>query len=377
MAKAKARARRKAAGRPARKATVFFGSAQVPRPSGDATLPGKLRRILERFDLAAICKNDRVPIKMHLGGGVGYTTIHPVFVRVVVEAVKRAGGKPFVVDGYFDTIASAAQRGYTPETIGCPIVSAGGVYDSHLVEKKVRYRTLKQLEIFGAIWDAPCLINLSHVKGHGDCAFGGACKNIAMGCVHGRTRGALHALEGGIEWDAEACVFCGRCAEACDREAIHVDKAKRRVWINYHHCRFCRHCIVACPEKALVMRDPAGFRHFQEGMALATKTVLDSFEPARVLHINVLTNITLICDCWGMSLPSRLMASQDIVAIETASLDAIKAENFIPGTLFRGWTLGEGGHLFEKIFGKDPYGQVRALQRRGLGTPSYRLVEVK
>ncbi len=375
-------ARRSARAEATAKAEVFFGSSAVDRPSGDASLPAKLRRILERFDLAALCKKDRVPLKMHLGGGLGYTTVHPVFVRIVVEAVKKAGGKPFVVDGGFDTIASAAQRGYTPETLGCPIVSAGGVYDSHLVTKKVRYRTLKELRIFGAIWDAPCLINLSHVKGHGDCAYGAACKNIAMGCVNGPTRGALHALEGGIEWDAEACVFCGRCAEACDRGAIHLDKAKRSMWINYHHCRFCRHCIVACPKKALVMRDAAGFRHFQEGMALAAKTVLGSFDPDRVLHINLLTNITLICDCWGMSLPSLVpdigvMASQDIVATEAATLDAIQADKFIPGTLFRGWTLGEGRHLFEKLFGKDPYGQVRALERRGLGTSCYRLTEVK
>ncbi|HUT36701.1 MAG TPA: DUF362 domain-containing protein [Planctomycetota bacterium] len=375
-------ARQSARAKSTAKAQVYFGSSAVERPSGDASLPAKLRRILERFDLERLCGKARVPIKMHLGGGIGYTTVHPVLVRIVVDALKKAGGKPFVVDGRFDTIASAAQRGYTAETLGCPIVSAGGVYDSHLVTKKVRYRTLRELRIFGAIWDAPCLVNLSHVKGHGDCAYGGACKNIAMGCVNGPTRGALHALEGGIEWDAEACVFCGRCAEACDRGAIHFDKAKRSMWINYHHCRFCRHCIVACPKKALVMRDPAGFRHFQEGMALAAKTVLGSFEPDRVLHINLLTNITLICDCWGMSLPSLVpdigvMASQDIVAIEAATLDAIQADKFIPGTLFRGWELGEGGHLFEKLFGKDPYGQVRALERRGLGTSRYKLVEVR
>ena len=367
---------------PKGKATVYFGSAAVDRPSSDATLPAKLRRILERFDFAAICKKDRVPIKMHLGGGNGYTTIHPVFVRVLVQAIKDAGGRPFAVDGYFDSVASAAQRGYTPESLGCPIVSAGGVYDSHLITKKVKYRSLKELHIFGAIWDAPCLINFSHVKGHGDCGYGGACKNIAMGCVDGATRGAIHGLEGGIEWDSEACTFCGRCAEACDTGAIQVDRAKKRVHIFFHHCRYCRHCIVACPNQALTMRDRNYFGHFQEGMALSTKTVLDSFPPDRVLHINLLTEITMICDCWGMSSPSivpdvGVMASQDMVAVEAASLDAIKAENFLPGSLFRGWKLTEGEHLFEKIHGKDPRVQVRALERRGLGTARYKLVEVK
>ena len=220
------------------------------------------------------------------------------------------------------------------------------------------------------------------MKGHGDCGYGGACKNIAMGCVDGATRGTLHGLEGGIDWDAEKCTLCGRCAEACDTGAISVDRERKRVSIFFHHCRYCRHCIVACPKGALEMRDAGQFKHFQEGMALATKTVLDSFEPSRVLHINLLTNITLICDCWGMSLPSLVpdigvMASQDIVGVEAATLDAIQADKFIPGTLFKGWTLGEGGHLFEKLYGKDPYGQVRALERRGLGTSRYKLTEVK
>jgi len=361
---------------------VYFGAATVQRPGADGTLPAKLRRILKRFDLEHVCQDDPVPIKMHLGGGLGYTTIHPLFVRILVEAVRRAGGKPFVVDSHFDTVAAAAQRGYTTETLGCPIVSAGGPYNSHVVTRRVKHRRVKELRVFGAIWDAPCLINFAHVKGHGDCGYGGACKNIAMGCLDGKSRGTLHALEGGIDWVAEACSLCGRCVEACDTGAISLDKKAKQVSIFYHHCRYCRHCILACPKGALVMRDPASFRRFQEGMALAAKTVLASFEPSRVLYINLLTNITMFCDCWGMTSPSvvpdiGVMASQDLVAIETASLDAIKLEDFIPGGMIAGRKLGEGRHLFEKMHGKDPYIQIRALERRRVGTARYKLVEVK
>lgn len=373
---------RRAARKRSARATVYFGSAAVARPGADATLPAKFARILRKFNLKRICQGARVPIKMHLGGGLGYTTIHPVFVRVLVQALKDAGGKPFLVDGGFGTIASAPDRGYTPETVGCPIVAAGGPYDSHVVTRKVRHRRLKELRIFGAIWDAPCLINFSHVKGHGDCGHGGACKNIAMGCVDGRTRGALHSLEGGIDWAAEKCSFCGRCVKACDTGAVHLDKKKKKLSIFFHHCRYCRHCVLACPQGALVMRDPNQFKRFQEGMALATKTVLGSFEPSRVLHVNLLTDITMFCDCWGMTTPNLVpdigvMASHDIVALETASLDAIRAEDFLPGSTIAGRTLGEGEHLWEKIHGKDPFVQVRALERRRVGTSRYKLVEVK
>ena len=364
------------------RATVYFGSAAVEEPGSNATLPAKLRRILKRCNLKRLCQGGRVPIKMHLGGGLGYTTIHPLFVRILVQALKDAGGKPFVVDGYFNTVAAAAERGYTTETLGCPIVSAGGAYDSHIVTRKVRHRVLKELRIFGAIWDAPCLVNFSHVKGHGDCAYGGACKNIAMGCVDGHTRGQLHGLEGGIDWDPGKCTLCGKCVKACDTGAISLDRKKKQVSIWFHDCRYCRHCVLACPTGALVMRDPNQFKQFQQGMALSTKTVLGSFEPGRVLHINLLTNIHMFCDCWGMSSPSLVpdigvMASHDIVALETATLDAIKAENLIPGSLIADRPLGKGEHLWEKIHGKDPYVQIRALERRRVGTSNYKLVEVK
>jgi uncharacterized Fe-S center protein len=297
--------------------------------------------------------------------------------------VREAGGKPFVVDGCFNAVNEAPARGYTSETLGCPIVSAGGPFDSHVIAMKAGYRTLDSIGVFGAIHDAPCLINLSHVKGHGACGYGGACKNIAMGCVDGPTRAKIHALEGGIEWKRARCTFCGRCVKACDTDAISIEGEgkKRHVSIFFHNCRYCRHCVAACPREALTVNEANGFQHFQEGMALTTKLILDRFDRRRVLHINVLTNITMFCDCWGMSTPSvvpdiGIMASHDIVAVDMASLDAIKVENFIPGALVGNRPLGPGEHLFHKIHGKDPFVQLRALERRGVGRAKYELRQI-
>lgn len=362
-------------------AKVYFGSVAVTKPSAPSTLPGKLQRILKKCNLTRLCSGDWVPIKMHLGGGLGYSTVHPLLVRMVTEAVQEAGGKPVVVDGYFETVAEAHLHGYTRETVGCPIVAAGGVFNSHVLEKRAGYLTYDTAEIFGLIAEAKCLINLSHVKGHGVCAYGGACKNIAMGCVNGRTRRKIHALQGGIDWVADRCRFCGKCAAACDRHAIEIDPKKKTLHIDFHACRYCRHCALACPEHALVVNDERGFRHFQEGMAITTKLALEHLEPERLLHINLLTDITMFCDCWGITTPSMVpdigvLASHDIVAIEQASLDMIRTENFIEGSLIGDAALGEGTHLLEKIHGKDPFVQVDALERHGLGSRKYELEEV-
>jgi uncharacterized Fe-S center protein len=360
-------------------AEVLFASSRVDRLEPNATLPKKFERILDRLHLEAMVKGQVVAIKMHLGGNVGYTTIPPLFVRLLVAKVKALNPKRVFVTDAVGAVAGAAARGYTSETLGCPLWPVAGPTGKYAYAHPVKYRTLKKIEVAGAIQDADVLINFSHVKGHGDCAYGGACKNIAMGCVTDTTRGDIHELEGGLTWIEGKCTHCGKCVEACERGAASFDKEKRFT-IFYHHCAFCRHCQLACPTGAIKITD-AQYGRFQEGMALCTKTVLDTFQPGKVLFINVLTDITIYCDCWGMSTPSLvpdigLLASDDIVAVEQASLDLIKVEDLIPGSLPEGRQLGAGRHLLEKIHFKDPFIQVAALEKAGLGTRRYTMKEI-
>jgi len=73
-----------------------------------------------------------------------------------------------------------------------------------------------------------------------------------------------------------------------------------------------------------------------------------------------------------------ILQSDNIVAIEQASLDMIKTEDLIlqnvPDQML---PLGEEGHLFERLHGKDPYEQVRQCVAAGLGSPEYTVEEVK
>ena len=91
----------------------------------------------------------------------------------------------------------------------------------------------------------------------------------------------------------------------------------------------------------------------------------------------------MLCDCWGFSTASLvpdigIMASNDIAAIDKASLDAIKAENLLPGSLPVGRELRkEGKHLFEKVWGKDPYSLIDELEKIGLGNSNYIIEEIE
>jgi len=326
---------------------VTFASSKPKELRADATLPMLLDRMVGKWNFKKRFKDKRVAIKMHLGGNVGYSTVHPLLVRRVVSAVKAAGGRPFITDSP-GAVSNAHERGYTAEVLGAPL--------------------------------HPVVIVLSHGKGHGQSGFGGAIKNIAMGCVDTPTRGQIHRLmSAAFEWDESKCTGCRLCIDNCPNNAIIMTDGK--ISFIDHHCKYCMHCEIVCPSGAISI-DQSGYRHFQHGMAVTTREVLRTFEPGRVFFITELQQITPYCDCWGFTTPSivpdiGIVAGDSICAVETAALDLIKAENFIEGSLTYPLKRTGGGHLFQQIHGKDPYIQIEECIKIGLGDGKYRLVKVK
>ena len=365
--------------KPTKPVTVTFASAQPRQLRAGATLPMLLDRMLGKWGFKRRFKDKTVAIKMHLGGEVGYSTIHPLLVRRVVQAVKDAGGRPFITDGP-DAVASARQRGYTPEVLEASIVPVAGQADKYVHSKRINYRTVKSVELAGNIVDADAMIVLSHGKGHGHSGFGGAIKNIAMGCVDSPTRSKIHRLMSAMfEWDQSKCTGCLLCRDNCPGDAISYTDGK--ISISDHACRYCMHCQLACPADAISI-DQRGYRFFQRGMALTTREVLKTFEPSSVFYITMLLQITPFCDCWGFTTPSivpdiGIIAGEDIVALETAALDLIKDENFIADSLPQPLTRSGAGHLFKQIHGKDPYIQVDECSKLRLGSSKYRLARVR
>lgn len=357
-------------------AKLLFASSSYERYDGDCTLPAKFERMIDKMGLAEKVKGKSTAIKMHVGRAIGFTTIHPLFIKILVDKLKSYGAKVFITD---QSTADARVRGYTEELLGCPIVDVCGVMGKYYYPKDVNFNTFKNVDVGGHIYDAEFMIDLSHVKGHGSCGYGGACKNIAMGCVTDRTRQQIHGLEGGLKWHEELCIHCDQCIKGCNHYANSFEDGKYT--INFHHCTFCQHCVKVCPVEAVVM-DAHRFKDFQTGMAICTKEVLDTFEEGNVYYINFLTNITALCDCWGLSTPSivpdiGIMSGDDIVAIERACIDAIKNENLLPNGVPTGFELTDEGHLFERLHGKNPYIQLDELEKLGLGTQEYTLEEVQ
>ncbi len=358
-------------------AEILFSSVKFTRFDPDVTLPAKFGRLLDNLNLESTIKGKTVAIKMHLGRNIGYSTIHPIYVKLLVDKLKTyAPERMFITD---QEVAGACNRGYSQEHLGVPVVDACGATERYAYEKSVDFKSFQNLGVAGHIHDADVMIDLSHVKGHGCCGFGGAVKNIAMGCVTQRTRQQIHALEGGILWDADKCTHCEQCVVNCNHNANSFQEGQYKM--NFHACTFCQHCVKVCPTNALTMTAD-NYEDFQTGMALATKGVLDTFAPEQVIYINFLTHITILCDCWGFTTPALvpdigIMAGRDIVAIEKASLDAIKVENLNRDGLTQGMELSGKGHLFEQIHGKNPFIQLDRMVELGVGQLAYHVKEIE
>lgn len=369
------------------KSIVKFASVSFKSIDPDATLPAKFKRLLSSLPLKKMVKNKTVALKMHLGGGIGYTTVHPLFVRILVDKIVLCGGEVFITDLFLlkhrnHGTRQSQNRGYSEEAVGAPVYPVAGVFDKYYYSKKVDFRGLKEIQVAGHIHDADVLINLSHFKGHGMSSFGGAVKNLAMGCVTAKTRQDLHALNtggSGILWNKDLCKICKKCINECRYNANKFDK-NNIYEVSSHHCTYCMHCIEICPEKALSLSSK-NYTYFQEGMAISTGEVLKTFKPENIYHINFLLNITFLCDCWGMSTSplvsdAGILSSDDIVAVEKASLDMIKDSKVLPNSVPDGWSLREGAHMFERVWGKDPYSQLDFLIKRKLGSPDYDIEEI-
>jgi uncharacterized protein len=366
---------------------VFYGSARQTRLEASETLPAKLDLILERMHLRDRVKDETVVIKMHTGNNLNYSTIPPVFVRKVVQAVKDGGGKPVVADVTWD-VEGAELRGYSPQVIGCPVYPVAGPHDKHFYVHERPFKNIREWKVAGLVEDASFLINFTHVKGHPSCALGGAIKNLALGCMVGETRGAMHdACQYDRYWFGELCpdpATRGRVIEACPHAALVEDKEHPgELHLHIEQCNQCGRCLSVAPPGSLRI-ERVNFDAFQEACAISAGITLSTFAPGKAAHLSLATNMTPLCDCFGFTtlaiLPDvGILGSDDILALEQATLDLTGRLRLIEENLPASLEVHDRrGHPFQQIHGpfKDPYRVLEYGEALGLGSRAYELVDV-
>lgn len=368
------------------KSKVYFGSARQGKLTAEETLPAKLDLILNELQVRDRVKNELVGIKLHLGQNIGYSTIHPVFVRKVVQAVKDGGGKPFVFDLDWDA-NDATNRGYSTEVLGCPVMANTGLQERYIYEHEWPFKNIKSWKLAGLVQDATFLINFAHAKGHPSCGYGGNFKNLALGCMASATRSAIHDTNHfDPYWFGEGVDAATRqnIINACPFGAIVEDKKKPgSLHLHFEQCNQCGRCLKAAPAGSLKI-DPINFWAFQEACSISAAITLQTFAPEKVTHLNLATFMTPVCDCFGFtSMPILndvgIFGSNDICAIDQAVLDGMANLPLLVDNVPTSMEVSKiDAHPLSQLHGpyKDPYKVVEYGAKLGLGSREYELIDV-
>ncbi|UCG70175.1 MAG: DUF362 domain-containing protein [Thermoplasmata archaeon] len=364
--------------------TVYFVSARSEDYSYQASVVAKLEKVLRKMNLTQyIAKGDHVAIKTHFGSEGGHRIVRPIFLRKIVEAVRAASGKPFVTDTVrlkgLDYLETANMEGINHLSVGCPVVLADGLFGRNSVTVSAG-SILGKIGIASEIYDADAMIVVTHCKGHIQAGYGGALKNLAMGAVSDKNRegkserAKIHAIDIQLGWDSEKCELCGDCVEICDHDALEMSD---KIEIDHFMCHKCRRCVEVCENEALIL--PIMEDEFQMAMAEAAKAALDTFSKNKVIYLNFIMEVMPHCDCHPHSdVPVindlGILAGDDIVAIDKASLDIIENAARLPDSKAENIKEGEG--LFKGLTGRDPYIHVNHAEKLKLGETQYKLVKI-
>lgn len=165
------------------------------------------------------------------------------------------------------------------------------------------------------------MLVLSHFKGHPMGGFGGALKQLSIGCASTRGKSVIHS--GGFTDD------------------------QKIVW---SHC--------------------AAQDEFLEAMADAAGSIVEFFK-GNIVYVSVMKNLSVDCDCCAVAEDPcmrdiGILVSDDPVAIDRAGLDLVYAAADDPGQK----------HFLERVESRHGAHTIDAAAALGYGAKEYTLIEV-
>ncbi len=371
---------------------VYFTSFRTRLGEG---LPHKLQRFLKAAGVGEIDMSGKfVAIKMHFGelGNIAY--LRPNYAKAVADLIKELGGIPFLTDcntlypgsrkNAIEHLYCAWENGFTPLSAGCPVIIADGLKGTDDVEVPVEGgEYVKSAKIGRAIMDADVFISLSHFKGHEMTGFGGAIKNIGMGCGSRAGKKEQHS-NGKASIDEAACRGCRQCLKECANDALHFDAEARKMRINQNNCVGCGRCVGACNFDAISFANDAAISELNCRMAEYTKAVVDG-RPQ--FHISLVLDISPYCDCHPENdapiLPDiGMFCSTDPLALDQACVDACLKAQPLPDSILGDHMREEGfcdhhDHFVNTTPESEYQTCLAHAEKIGLGSREYDLIEVK
>ena len=277
--------------------------------------------VVRMYEILGVKLPGKVAVKVHSGEEGNQNYLHPEFMRPMVEAVDGTIVEcNTAYDGARDTTEKheklMAAHGWT-DYFDVDIMDADG---PDLVFPIENGRVLSENLVGGHLANYSSMLVLSHFKGHPMGGYGGALKQLSIGCASNEGKVNIHT--GGAT---------RKQGEFWDKHAEQDD--------------------------------------FLEAMAEAAETVVNHF-CSNLAYINIACNLSVDCDCCAVAedpcmADIGIFASLDPVAIDQACIDAVKNSDD-PGR----------DHLLERIDSKHGTKTIDDAARLGYGTKEYELIEV-
>lgn len=294
------------------KPTVFFTPDITPE------------NVVKMYELLGTKLPDKVAVKVHSGEDGNQNYLRPEFLKPIVKEVDGTIVEcNTAYDGARDTTEKheklMAKHGWS-EVFPVDIMDADGP-SSDLIFPIENGRVLKQNHVGGHLANYASLLVVSHFKGHPMGGFGGALKQLSIGCASNQGKVNIHTAGASLNQGE----FWEKIAEQDD---------------------------------------------FLEAMAEAAETVVNHFG-SNAAFINIACNLSVDCDCCAVAEDPcmkdiGIFASLDPVAIDQACIDAV-VNSDDPGR----------DHLLERINSKHGTKTIDDAARLGYGSKDYELVIIK
>jgi len=282
-------------------------------------------KVVELFKLLGIELPGKVAVKVHSGEKGNQNFLRPDFWKPMVEEVKGT-----VVEcntAYGDAFGGV--RDHTESHL--QLIEYHGwskVFDVDLMDAEgpdvvwpiPNGKILKENHLGKNIENYDSMLVLAHFKGHPQGGYGGALKQLSIGCASAAGKALIHS--GGASND-------------------NIDAWKKH----------------------------ASNVVFPEAMADAASSVVEHFK-GKIAFINVAKNLSVDCDCVGNAAPPcmkdiGILASLDPIAIDQACVDMVYSSDD-PGK----------AKLIKRIESRNGIHTIEAAADLGFGSREYELIEV-
>lgn len=275
-------------------------------------------KLLKLYNALGVNLKGKVAVKLHSGEDGNQNYVKPEFVKPIIDYVK---GTVVECNTAYEGMRNTTEKhqklmdkhGWT-KYFNVDIMDS----EDDLLLEIENGKVIKKNYVGKNIQNYDAMLVLSHFKGHPMGGYGGALKQLSIGCASSKGKSYIHS------------------AGKVDSQDI--------LWDNL------------APQNL-----------FLESMADAAKSVIDYFQ-GNIIYINIMCNMSVDCDCCHTAEDPCLkdmgmLIATDPVAIDKACLDIIKNSND-PGR----------DHFLERVNSRNGYHTIEASESLGIGSTEYELI---